>query len=234
MGLIKASEAPSKTSVFSMRDVETHAALVITRARSQAEQLIKAAQTEGDKIRSERFEQGYKEGLQAGIAKGMEQGKEAGKIAALASQSAKIEALVSGLATAALQLEASRRKLESETVYDVVRLAVAIARRVTKQLADVSPEVAKANVVEALRMVVNASSVKVALHPTQLSILEEDLPRIRSMFPKLDQVELVPDPSLSPGGCRLLVGSGIVDADIDTQLERIVAELLPPDTQSPT
>lgn len=233
MGLIKASQAPTKVSTFSLRDVEAHAAIIIAEAREKAEKLLAAAEAEGEKIRRERYEVGFAEGRQAGVTQGIEAGRKSGHSEALAKHAGKLEALVTALTDAANKLEVSRRKLESETVHDVIRLAIAIARRVTKQLGQSDPSVVKANVAEALRTVINASAVKVVLHPAQMAVLEEELPAIRAMFPKLQQVELVSDPMLSPGGCRLQVGSGMVDADLDAQLDRIIDDLLPPGAGAP-
>jgi len=234
MGLIKSLQAPTTTTAFSMRDVEAHAIAVIDRAKKQAETLIRNAERDGEQLRSQRFEIGFSEGKLAGFDEGIEDGRKQGYDAAMAAQSAKLESLVEALTGAATQLDASRRKLESETVYDVVRLAIAIGRRVTKRLGDVEPEVARANVAEALKMVINASAVKVALNPSQLSLLEQDLPALRAMFPTIQSLELVGDASLAPGGCRLIAGSGIVDADLDTQLDRVVADLLPAGSEAPT
>jgi len=234
MGLIKSLQAPTTTAAFSMRDVEAHAIAVMDRAKKQAETLIRNAERDGEQLRSQRFEIGFSEGKLAGFEAGIEDGRKQGYDAAMAAQSAKLESLVEALTGAATQLDASRRKLESETVYDVVRLAIAIGRRVTKRLGDVEPEVARANVAEALKMVINASAVKVALNPSQLSLLEQDLPALRAMFPTIQSLELVGDASLAPGGCRLIAGSGIVDADLDTQLDRVVADLLPAGSEAPT
>ena len=234
MGLIKSLQAPTTTTAFSMRDVEAHAIAVMDRAKKQAETLIRNAERDGEQLRSQRFEIGFSEGKLAGFDEGIEDGRKQGYDAAMAAQSAKLESLVEALTGAATQLDASRRKLESETVYDVVRLAIAIGRRVTKRLGDVEPEVARANVAEALKMVINASAVKVALNPSQLSLLEQDLPALRAMFPTIQSLELVGDASLAPGGCRLIAGSGIVDADLDTQLDRVVADLLPAGSEAPT
>ncbi len=234
MGLIKSLQAPTTTTAFSMRDVEAHAIAVMDRAKKQAETLIRNAERDGEQLRSQRFEIGFSEGKLAGFEAGIEDGRKQGYDAAMAAQSAKLESLVEALTGAATQLDASRRKLESETVYDVVRLAIAIGRRVTKRLGDVEPEVARANVAEALKMVINASAVKVALNPSQLSLLEQDLPALRAMFPTIQSLELVGDASLAPGGCRLIAGSGIVDADLDTQLDRVVADLLPAGSEAPT
>lgn len=233
MGLIKASQAPTKVSAFTLTDVEAHAAQIIADAKDKAARLIVAAETEAERIRQQRYQQGFAEGQKAGLAQGIEAGRKSGHDEALARHGGKFESLVHALTDASTKLDASRRKLESETVHDVIRLAVAIARRVTKALGQTDPSVIKANVAEALRTVVNASAVKVVLHPSQMAVLEEELPAIRSMFPKLQQVELVADEMLSPGGCRLQVGSGMVDADLDAQLDRIIEELLPPGAGAP-
>jgi flagellar assembly protein FliH len=233
MGLIKSDVAPAKVASFKMVDVERHAAGLILKAKQQAEALLREAELEGDRIRASRYEEGLREGKAAGLQQGLAEGRKQGHDAALAQHSKNLEGLVAAFAGASAQLEASRRKLETETVADVVRLSVAIARRVTKQLGQSDPSVARANVAEALRMVVNASGVKVAIHPAEMKSLEEDLPKIRAMFPKLQLIELVADESLARGGCRLLTGSGIVDADLDAQLDRVVADLLPPGMLAP-
>lgn len=233
MGVIKANVAPTTAAVFSLRDVEAEARAILDNARARAGQLIKAAQEEAERIRGERYRAGFAEGRTAGYREGHAEGLKAGHESAFKAHGEKLQNLVAALADASQKLEASRRKLETETVLDVVRLAVAIGRRVAHRLAEVEPEVVKANVAEALRMVVQASAVKVALHPSQLSVLEKELPAIRAMFPRLQQVELVADESLAPGGCRLLVGSGMVDADLDKQLDRVVADLLPPGMEAP-
>jgi flagellar assembly protein FliH len=234
MGVIKAGGVSSKAVKFSMVDVEAYAQTVIARAKEQAARLIDVAEQEAGGIRDKRYREGFEAGKADGYAVGLEQGRPVGRAEALAGNSEQLEALVTALADSANKLEVSRRKLETETVYDVIRLSVAIARRVTKKLGDTDPEVAKANVAEALQMVVGASSVRVALHPTQLRILDHEIPEIRKRFPRIQQVELVADPSLSPGGCRLLAGSGIVDADLETQLNRIVADLVPEGQMAPT
>jgi flagellar biosynthesis/type III secretory pathway protein FliH len=46
-------------------------------------------------------------------------------------------------------------------------------------------------------------------------------------WPALKHVELMDDPSLSPGGCRILTGGGVIDAELNAQVDRIAAELLP-------
>src|SRR5688500_15379096 len=80
---------------------------------------------------------------------------------------------------------------------------------------------------EAMKLVGRAADVRVALHPTQKQVLTDALPRLQMKWPALQHVELVEDPLLAPGGCRIYSNGGEVDADLDAQLDRVVADLLP-------
>jgi flagellar assembly protein FliH len=125
------------------------------------------------------------------------------------------------------ELDAARLALEAESKTAVIRLAIAIAERVTKRLGVLDHEVAVANVDEALRLVVHTADVRIAVHPTQRATLADVLPRIQAKWPALKHVELVEDAAITPGGCRIYSGGGEVDADLELQLARIAEELVP-------
>ena len=76
-------------------------------------------------------------------------------------------------------------------------------------------------------MVSNTSSVRVAIHPRDRQTVEESLPQLKLQLPKLGHVEIVDDESLAPGGCRIFTAGGQIDADLNTQLNRIAADLVP-------
>ena len=61
---------------------------------------------------------------------------------------------------------------------------------------------------------------------------KKELPKLQLHWPNLKHVELVEDASVSPGGCRVMTRHGEVNAQIDTQLDRVIAELMP--ENSPT
>src|SRR5204862_640649 len=103
----------------------------------------------------------------------------------------------------------------------------AIARRVTKRQGLIDGEVITANLADAMRLVVHAADVQIAIHPAQRNALEASLPHLRTEWPGLKHVNLIDDPTLAPGGCRIFARGGQVDADLDTQLDRVIADLLP-------
>jgi flagellar assembly protein FliH len=226
MGLIKSDNAPPTLSPFSMRDIESQANAIIVRAKQQAARILAEAQRIGEGVKLEAQQQGAVEGRAIGLQEGTRQGLEAGKQQALAEHRESLTKLVSALTTAATEIDASRRQLESQAASDVVRLAVAIARKVTHRAA-LDPAVMTANVSEAMRLAIRASDVRIAVHPSQRKALDDALPSLRMNWPALKHVELVNDDTLAPGGCRIFTGGGVIDADLNGKIDRIAAELLP-------
>ena len=227
MGLIKSTTAPPSLAPFSMRDVEEQAKSLLVRARQVSERLLAEAQREGEQIRQRAHAEGLAEGRREGLERGADEGRQAGRQQALDEHRAALAQALAALTSAGQALDASRADLESEALQEVVELAIAVARRVTKRQGVIDPAVLPENRRAAMKLVVHAGDVKVALHPSQRQTLQAALPALKLEFPRFLHVDLVDDPSLSPGGCRVFAGHGQVDADLGEQLDRIAIDLLP-------
>jgi flagellar assembly protein FliH len=227
MGLIKSQDAPTTLSAFSMKDVEQQARALLLAARRKAEQLLVAAQEEGEQIRAQAKAEGYKEGRQAGQDEGLRLGTETGRQQALAEHSQSLREAVAALVEASQQIEHSRVALEAEALQDVVELSLTVARRVTKRQGELDPLVLQENLRDALRLVVHAADLRIAIHPAQRATLDDALPVLHLEFPQLAHVAIIEDAALTSGGCRVHTRGGKVDADLGAQLDRIVADLMP-------
>ena len=227
MGLVKASAAPQNLTVFSMRDVEEQARALLLRARQGAERMLAEAQREAAAMKQRAVQEGQVEGHREGIARGVEEGRNIGRQQALEEFRARLTQAVGALTEAMTDLETSRTELEAAALEEVVALSVAVARRVTKRQGLVDPAVLAENLREAMKLVVHAADVKVAIHPAQRAALEVALPALRLEIPRLGHVELTDDATIEPGGCRVFAGGGQVDATLDEQLDRVVADLVP-------
>jgi flagellar assembly protein FliH len=227
MGLLRANQVPTQAVAFSMNDVEDVAKRVLLKAKLQAENLIAAAIEEAELLKAQAREEGAKEGFDRGHADGAKHGVEAGRQQAFAEREAELASLAQTLAAAAAEFDAARRAVEADALAEIVALAVAVARRVTKRQGLLDPGVLAANLSDAMNLAVGASDLRVAVLPAQRSALESLLPRLKVQWPDLKHVELVDDPTLSPGGCRVYTRHGSIDADLDAQLDRVIAELLP-------
>src|ERR1700760_971841 len=133
MGLIKSSHVPPTASPFSMADIESTAKGMLLRAKLKVEQLLTAAQIEADALKAEASKIGQVEGHQQGFAKGMDEGRKAGEQAAFAETKTEMQQTINALMQAADRLNTSRADLESDALQEVVKLSIAIARRVTKR-----------------------------------------------------------------------------------------------------
>jgi flagellar assembly protein FliH len=227
MPLIKSPHVPSNVSPFSMRDVENVAKATLMRAQEQAEALLLEAQREAELLKTEGYSDGLQSGQRDGFAKGQQEGTAAGTKQALAEHKSQLTNVVTALTAAVAELDASRRNLESDGLREVVALAVAIARRVTKRQGLVDPDVLTENLREAMKLVAHGADVRIAINPQQKAVLESVLPQLRLSWPDLKHVELIDDAALCPGGCRIFTARGSVDADLDAQLDRVVNDLLP-------
>lgn len=227
MGLIKSGQTPASLQPFSMKDIENTARAILVRARQRAEQIVEAARGEAEQLKQQAQAVGISQGRQEGYAKGQQEGLKAGTDKAYAEQKAQLTALVAALTQASQQINAQRRELEASAINDVLNLAIVIAERVTKRQGVLDPQVAIANVNEAMKMVVHASDLRIAVHPGQRQALYEALPKLKVNWSNLEHVELVVDDTLEPGGCRVYTTHGQIDGDLNEQLRRIAVDLLP-------
>lgn len=227
MGLIPRQNAPTHAVPFSMKDIEQAARQMLLRARAQADQLLAAAQAEGESMRQAMHAQGLAEGRQQGHAQGLADGHKKGFDQALAEHRNQLSELTATLTGVLQEIDAARRELESQALREVVTLACTIARRVTKRQCEIDPGVLEANLADAMRLVVHGADLRIAVHPSQKESLEQTLPRLALTWPALDHAKIIGDENVAVGGCRLYTGHGEIDADIDSQLDRIIAEVLP-------
>jgi len=159
-----------------MRDIEKQAHAIIVRAKNQAARILAEAARIGEEMKREAHEQGSIEGRQSGTEQGLAEGRAAGHAAALAEHQQSLQQLIETLLNATSQLDAARRLLESEASKDVLELAIAIARRVTRQAGMIGDGVVNENVREAMKLAIRASDVRIAVHPSQKKSLEATLP----------------------------------------------------------
>jgi flagellar assembly protein FliH len=227
MGLIKSADVPISVAAFSMQDIEAAARNVIRRAQRKAEEILAAAHIEARQIKEQARVDGAAEGRRQGYNQGTDEGKKSGHGQALTEHGAAMTRLIGSLTEAARQLDESRDLLHARVVAEVVDLACRIARRVTKRQGVIDPQMMCQNVKEALALAVHAADVRIAVNPSQLKTLEDEMPNLRLAWPQLQHVNLVADPSISAGGARVFTTHGQIDGDLDVQLDRVIIELLP-------
>jgi flagellar assembly protein FliH len=152
--------------------------------------------------------QAHEEGFAAGQAQGLAEVREQNR-----ARLARLDAICTQAARPLAELDAA---VEEE----LTQLAVTVARRVIAHELATRPEL----IVQAVRQAAAAlpaaeRELRVHLHPDDLALLRE-----------LDAVEahwqLVADPALARGGCRLENGCSRLDASVETRLAAVIDAVL--------
>jgi flagellar assembly protein FliH len=120
------------------------------------------------------------------------------------------------LAKSIQDLSGIRGKLRKQAEEDLVKLAIAIARRVLRRELTVDPDAMQGIVVAALDRLQARDVSRVRLHPSQEAALRRHLEAAG-----VRAIELMPDSSLAAGDLLFETSRGTFDASIESQLREI-------------
>jgi flagellar biosynthesis/type III secretory pathway protein FliH len=225
MPLIKANNVPMTSAAFSMADIEQHARQILARAKAQADQIVADANAYAAKAKAGAAVEGKAAGIEQGRKEGREQAIVQARNQALTEQKAKLVETIGVLSKAAKELDARAQTLTQDARTELIPLALAIARRVTRLSGERDVRVVEGNVKEAIRLVMNKQSLRVAIHPTQKRAVDALLPQLKLQWPAMVFVEVLEDATVTTGGCKVYSAGGSIDADLDAQIDRIANEL---------
>jgi flagellar biosynthesis/type III secretory pathway protein FliH len=230
MPLVKSEHAHAEAKgavVLDLGDLRAEAERIVAEARVEAERIVAAARVRERELIEGAAERGYAEGVARGEAEGLEQGRAAGHAAAAAECSERF-------ATIAARWEETLERWESEFVAllqaardDVLAFAFAMARKVVLRVPEVDPTVVGDQMTEALSYLSRPSAITVVVHPDDRPIIETVLPAVTARLESGLHAHIETDGTITRGGCILRTGHGLVDATLDTQIDRIAASLLP-------
>jgi len=207
---------------------------VLVRAAQQAERLLADAQQQAEAMRVKATAEGKAAGLAAGHkeghAKGLATGVAEGRAAATKELAPNFAEAVATFEAAAAEVSGHAASFGDSTADEMLALVLAIARRVVRTIADRDVAVVEATVREAVRLAMSKASLRIAINPEQRAKLDGLLAELKMTWPSIQHVDFVDDESVSRGGCRVFTIAGEIDADIERQLDRLVAELAPSGT----
>ncbi len=158
-------------------------------------------------IERDAFSQGYAAGERSGAEAGAQ----------------RADALVRRLSATLDELANLRRTIASQAEHDLVRLALAVARRVVHREIQLDAQLVAALAHVALdRLDAGRGPALLKMHP-------EDIARLRDTTTAewaQSAIRLIPDASVARGGCVVETAHGRVDATVDTQIAEIAHALL--------
>ncbi len=231
MALIKNTKAGPLTkgaSVFDLGDLTRESKHLVQEAKQQAQQIMRQAEQEAAKLVDSATERGFAEGEDRGFAQGREEGHQAGRAEAIAQFTTQLKDLQVSFTAALEQWEADRNDMVLAAREDVLRLALAVAEKVTYRIIQTDSTVIGEQLAEALALLVAPRAVTVAIAPQDRALVEAMLPELIDKINTCTHAAIRDDPSVTRGGCVISTGAGRIDATIERQIQRIVDTLLPP------
>lgn len=207
--ILKETEELVKDIMARARD---EARVINNQAQEEAELIIHQARQEAEKIQREAREQAYREGLRQA-----NEAIEADRQMAMEQSRQMVE-------------DAQRNKMAiiSSTETDMVRLILAISKKVIAHEIQTRPELIVEIVQQAVSYLDNPDQLRIYVNPQELQLLVDTLAREKLAVEGNRDVPVAvkPDNGISPGGCVVESGGASVDSTLETRISKVEEALL--------
>ncbi len=218
-GIIKSSVAhessPARQTVaFNFDDVALKANEYLAKVRTEANQILADAQRQAAETRKKAEADGRQAAMQA-AEKVLDE-----------KVSQQMKTALPALTQAIDAMQSSRHAWLQHWENNAVLLAEAMATRLVRRELAHRPDITVALVKEALSLAAGSPQLRLHLNPKDQRTLSGQIERLTKEFNRLAPLEIVADPSVSAGGCRLETQFGVIDQQFESQLARLREELL--------
>jgi flagellar assembly protein FliH len=213
--VIKASGAARSTEAgaFNFEDLGAKGQSYLAQMRGQAGQMLAQAQRDAAGIRERAQQEGKQAALKAAEALVDEKvGKH-------------IVTLLPALKQAVEGIAQARQVWLAHSEKATVQVAAAIAARVIRRELSRAPEITLDLVREALEMAAGSTEIQIRLHPDDAAALAGQVRTLVAAMTRVGTAQVVADPAISRGGCRIDTRFGSIDQQFEAQLARIEQEL---------
>ena len=135
-----------------------------------------------------------------------------------------LPAALSAVQTALNELQTQRDRWLDQFQHVTVTLGIAIAERLLRRTLAVDPKATVDLMHTALGWAVGAEHIRIRCHPDDCDVIEQAAALPPSDLP--NDIVFVRDDTITRGGCIVETTQGVIDARLETMLDRIAEELL--------
>ena len=164
-------------------------------------------------VQSAQLEGQYRQKVADAHAAGLREGEIAGRNRA----GAELQPVIERLTHSIQEIANLRTRLRREAEADVVKLALAISRRVIRREVAADPDALRGLVLAALEKLQGQEIARVKVHPAHAAVVKAGLQQAVNG----GLVEVVADSSREPGTVIFETARGNLDASVDSQLQEI-------------
>ena len=226
--LIKASAARNVAgaTAFNFDDLRRQCDELVESAHRQAQQILADATRGADELRTRARAEEMAEGQNQGLTAAHELIEDRAAEIAVQKTQAQLRTVLPAFQAAVRALELERDKWLLAWESAAIRLSAAIAGKVIRQEIAHQPQLSLSMVRNALQLATGQPHVRLHLNPLDLEQLHDCGKEAVSRLGAVGEATLLADESIARGGCLIETHHGTIDARIETQIERIVSELL--------
>jgi flagellar assembly protein FliH len=198
---------------FNFDDMAAKAGQYLDKVRAEAAQIVARAEKDAGAVR------------RRAEAEGREAGRRAVEETVRQQLGQQLATLMPALRQAVQEIRHAKQAWLTHWEKSAVHVAAAIAGLVVRRQVPRLPEVTLTLLREALELAAGSAKLRVQLNPADHQALRPQVEALVKELSGLGAVELVADPGVSPGGCRVETRFGTIDQQFESQLARIEEEL---------
>jgi len=198
---------------FNFDDMAAQAEAYLDGVRAEAAKIMEEARSEAEAVRSVAEREGYQAAMDE-AERGVDE-----KIAI------QMKTLLPALREVVEGIQQAKQSFVGHWEASAIHVARVIAEKVIRQNLPRMPEVTGTLIREALELAAGSQHVRLHLNPADHEALGDTAEQIIREMSSVASTQIVSDPNISPGGCRVVMPMGIVDQQFEAQLDRIEEEL---------
>jgi len=197
------------TVAFNFDDMAARAQGYLDQVRAEAGKIVATARQESEAVRKRAEQQGHQAGMQA--------------VEALVRK--QLATVMPALRQVVEEIRDAKQAWLTHWEACAVHVATAIAGRLIRRELSHQPEITLTLVREALELASGSSQLRIHFNPADLEATRGQVEMLIKEISPLATAELVGDPEISRGGCRVETDFGAIDQQFEAQLKRIEEEL---------
>ena len=209
----RTSGSSVQSVAFDLPDIANQADAYLDQVRHEAAKIVGQAKRQAEAVRSRAEEQGHDAAVKA-----------AEKVFRDTVQQ-QLETLLPALNQAIEAIHHEKDAWLKHWEKRTVHLAAAIAERIIRRRLPHEPEITLDLITEALGLAAGSAEIKLHLNPNDYQTLGQQAQTLAARLAKLSPTDIIADPAISPGGCRIETKFGAIDQQFESQLDRIEEEL---------
>jgi flagellar biosynthesis/type III secretory pathway protein FliH len=210
-------ENTASVEVFNWEDVATKAKAYLATVKQQAEDLLRQAQQDGERLRVE--------AQRAGLAASQSDiGVQAEKLAMSLAEE-RVRVATSRMEALAEELEQATHQWLRQWQHETIPLAISIAERLVHRQIELDPSILLNWLQESVRLAQGNQKLELRMHPSDIQVLGAALEQFINQQRHRMAIELIEDPAVERHGIVLQAVELTIDQQLSAQLSRLREEL---------